>query len=127
MNSHAWGYLFMMIGILGLFIINISTNLMMTNEQDYFILREVTEAAMIDSIDYRAYREGVGYDDVVHDNDPDSMYCLNGIKGQYRILKEKFVENFTYRFVNSVDMAKKYRIIVNEVVECPPKVTVTLL
>ena len=33
MNSNAWAYLFMMIGILGLFIINISTNLMMTNEQ----------------------------------------------------------------------------------------------
>ena len=58
MNSSAWAYFFMLMGILGLVIINTSSNLLMTNEQDYYILKEVTEAAMVDSIDYRAFREG---------------------------------------------------------------------
>ena len=56
MNSSAWAYFFIVMGILGLVIINTSSNLLMTNEQDYYILKEVTEAAMIDAIDYRAFR-----------------------------------------------------------------------
>ena len=127
MNSSAWAYFFMLLGILGLVIINTSSNLLMTNEQDYYVLKEVTEAAMIDSIDYRAFREGLGYDNVTEFNDPDSMHCISGKPGTIRILKEKFVENFTLRFVNAVDMAKKYKIVVNDVQECPPKVTVTLV
>ncbi len=127
MNGSAWAYFFIVMGILGLVIINTSSNLLMTNEQDYYILKEVTEAAMIDSIDYRAYREGLGYDGVTESTDPDSMYCITGMPGTIRILKEKFVENFTYRFANAVDMAKKYKIVVNDVQECPPKVTVTLI
>ncbi len=127
MNSSAWAYFFMLMGILGLVIINTSSNLLMTNEQDYFILKEVTEAAMVDSIDYRAFREGLGYDNVTTSSDSDSMHCITGVPGTIRILKEKFVENFTLRFANAVDMAKKYKIIVNDIQECPPKVTVTLL
>ena len=127
MNSSAWAYFFVLMGILGLVIINTSSNLLMTNEQDYFILKEVTEAAMVDAIDYRAYREGLGYDNVTSYNDPDSMHCITGQPGTIRILKEKFVENFTLRFANAVDMAKKYKIVVNDIQECPPKVTVTLV
>ena len=55
------------------------------------------------------------------------MHCISGKPGTIRILKEKFVENFTLRFANAVDMAKKYKIVVNDVQECPPKVTVTLV
>ena len=82
---------------------------------------------MVDAIDMRAYREGVGYDDVSYLTDPDSMYCLSGEPGTIRILKEKFVENFVRRFANNIDMARKYKVIINDIDECPPKVSVTMM
>ena len=127
MNSSAWAYFFIVMGILGLVIINTSSNLLMTNEQDYYILKEVTEAAMIDAIDYRAFRDGLGYDGVTPYTDSESMHCITGKPGTIRILKEKFVENFTFRFANAVDMAKKYKLVLNDIQECPPKVSVTLI
>ena len=54
MNSTMWTYFFMVIGILGIVVINLFTNTMITNEQDDFLLKEVTEAAMIDAFDYEA-------------------------------------------------------------------------
>ena len=127
MNSSFWGYFLVMLGVLGIVIINISSNLLMTNEQDYYILKETAEAAMIDSFDMRAYREGLGYDEVKPDNDPSSMYCNSGIPGTIRIVKEKFVENFVRRFANNIDMARKYKIIINDIDECPPKVSITMV
>lgn len=127
MNSSFWGYFLVLLGMLGIVIINISTNLLMTNEQDYYILKETAEAAMIDAFDMRAYREGLGYDEVVPENDKSSMYCVTGVPGTIRIIKEKFVENFVRRFANNIDMARKYKIIINDIDECPPKVSITMI
>ena len=127
MNSSFWGYFLVLLGVLGVVIINISTNLLMTNEQDYYILKETAEAAMIDSLDMRAYREGLGYDEVTPENDSSSMYCVTGMPGTIRIVKEKFVENFVRRFANNIDMARKYKIIINDIDECPPKVSITMV
>ena len=55
------------------------------------------------------------------------MHCLEGIPGTVRIVKEKFVESFVRRFANSADLSRKYKIIINDIDECPPKVTVTLV
>ncbi len=126
MNSSVWAYFLVLIGILGIVIINTSTNLLMTNEQDYFILKETTEAAMIDAIDMKAYREGLD-STVTPSSDPTSMYCEPGHKGTIRIYKEKFVENFVRRFANNIDMARKYKIIINDIDECPPKVSITMM
>ena len=71
MNSSMWAYFIVLLGILGIVIINTSTNLLMTNEQDYFILKETTEAAMIDAIDMEAYRSGVRGDADGGDGVPD--------------------------------------------------------
>ena len=127
MNSSFWGYFLVLLGMLGIVIINISTNLLMTNEQDYYILKETAEAAMIDAFDMRAYREGLGYDNVTPENDKSSMYCVTGVPGTIRIVKEKFVENFVRRFANNIDMARKYIIIINDIDECPPKVSITMV
>ena len=44
--------------------------------------------------------------------------------GLYRIDKEKFVENFIYRFANSVDATRDYDIKFYDINEVPPKVSV---
>ena len=127
MKAAVWGYLFLFLGILGLLLINLFGNITLNNEQDYYLLKEVTEASMIDSIDYKAYSVGVGYDGVTQSNDPDSMHCISGIPGTVRIVKERFVESFVRRFAKSVTNNRDYKISFDDIDECPPKVSVTVV
>ena len=127
MKESIWMYFFMVIGILGIVLINIFGNVIMSNEQNYYLLKEITEAAMIDAVDLKAYRDGVGWDGVTEENSPESMHCMSGIPGTVRIIEEKFVESFVRRFASSAQLNRKYRIIINDIDECPPKVTVTLI
>ena len=92
MNSSMWMYFFMVMGILGIVLINIFGHVVISNEQNYYLLKEISEAAMVDAVDLKAYRDGVGWDGVTEDTDPESMHCLEGIPGTVRIVKEKFVE-----------------------------------
>lgn len=121
-------YFFMIIGILGIVLINIFGNVIISNEQNYYLLKEITEAAMMDAVDLKAYRDGVGWDGVTEDTDTESsMHCMAGIPGTVRIIKEKFVESFIRRFASSAQLNRKYKIIFNDIDECPPKVTITLV
>ena len=127
MKESIWTYFFMIIGILGIVLINIFGNILISNEQNYYLLKEVTEAAMYDARDWKAYRQGVGWDGVTNDTDPESMHCEAGIPGTVRIIKEKFVESFVRRFAESAKLNRKYRIVIHDIDECPPKVSVSLI
>lgn len=127
MNSSMWMYFFMVMGILGIVLINIFGNVIMSNEQNYYLLKEITEAAMIDAVDLKSYRDGVGWDGVTEETDPESMHCMEGIPGTIRIVEEKFVESFVRRFASSAQLNRNYKIIINDIDECPPKATVTLV
>jgi len=116
----------MIIGILGIVLINIFGNVIVINEQNYYLLKEVTKAAMIDSVDVKAYEEGTGWDGVTYETDPESMHCEAGVPGTIRIVKEKFVESFTRRFAESAELNRKYRIVIHDIDECPPKVSLSL-
>lgn len=84
-------------------VINIASNYQSGNELDYYLLKETTEAAMLDAID-------VGY------------YRLSG--GLYRLDKEKFVESFVRRFAQNVTNDKEYKIGFYDINETPPKVSI---
>lgn len=127
MNSAMWSYFFMLMGILGIAFINIFGNVIIDNEQNYYMLKEVTEAAMIDAVDMKALREGIGWDEPLSGYDSESIHCDRGQPGTIRIIKEKFVESFTMRFAMNATLSKDYKIIINDIDECPPKVTVTLI
>jgi len=99
-----WGIFFVIIGILGIFFINLFENVTSTNDQNYYLLKETTEAAMFDSIDLAQFREN----------------------GTLRIIKEKFVENFTRRFAQSTNIQRDYNIEFLEIIEEPPKVTIRI-
>lgn len=90
------------LSILALSVINLVQNYSTGNELDYYLLKETTEAAMTDSLDYAYYSE----------------------RGVRRIDKEKFVENFLLRFSSSVDNSREYDIKFYDVNEVPPKVVV---
>lgn len=104
MKESFWAYLFIILGILVIVVMMVVQDLTSTSEEDFYLTREVMEAAMIDSIDYGLYRD----------------------QGVIRMIESKFVENFTRRFAESVNDSKGYRLEFYEIYECPPKATVVV-
>lgn len=93
------------LGLTGVAIIMLFQQITTNNENDYYLLKEVTEAAMIDAIDISYYRE----------------------TGNLKIVTEKFVENFTRRFAEStVFVASDYKISFYDIIETPPKVSIVI-
>lgn len=92
-------------GLVGLTIIILFQNITTNNENDYYLLKEVTEASMIDAINMDYYRE----------------------TGELKIIKDRFVESFTRRFAESTVFAgSNYTINYFDIMEEPPKVTVSI-
>ena len=85
-----------------LLMINIISNYSSGSELDYYLVKETGEAAMIDAIDVKYYRDN----------------------GLLRIDKEKFVESFIRRFADSVDNTRNYQVSFYDLNEVPPKVSV---
>lgn len=124
MNESLWMYFFMVMGILGIVIINVFSNVLINNEQNYYLLKEVTEAALYDAVDQNALIDGVR---ITKDTDLEAMHCEPGIPGTVRIIKEKFVESFIKRLAFSVDLNRNYKVIIHDIDECPPKASITLV
>lgn len=91
-----------LLSIIALGILNVVQNYTTGNELDYYLLKETTEAAMTDAVDYVYYRQ----------------------KGVVRMDKEKFTESFLLRFADTVDTSRSYDIGFYDMHEVPPKVTI---
>jgi len=91
-----------LLSLIALLLINVLSNYSTGSELDYYLVKETTDAAMVDAIDESYLRT-----------------C-----GLYRIDKEKFVESFLYRFADSVDVTRNYKIGFYDINEVPPKVSV---
>lgn len=104
MRESFWGIFIMILGAVGIVAVNLFQDLTITNDQTHFLLKESTKAAMGDSIDIAYYRT----------------------TGKIRIVEAKFVENLTRRFAESAVLNKDYNIIIHDIVEEPPKVSISL-
>lgn len=94
-----------MFGLVGFGIIFLFVQLTVNSDEEYYLLKEVTEASMIDSIDYAYFRD----------------------TGELKIVKEKFVESFFRRFSASTNLnADGYDVKIYNVVESPPKVSIEI-
>ena len=94
------------IGLVGIVAIIFFTDATVTNEQDYYALKEATEASMIDSIDIAYYR----------------------LTGEIKICEEKFVENFTRRFSEISTFGEgNYSIEFYQIIESPAKVSIRIV
>ena len=92
-------------GLVGIVIIMLFQRITTNNEQDYYLLREVAEASMFDSIDLAYYRD----------------------TGIVKIVQEKFVENFARRFSEAVNYTSTgYTIRFYDILEYPPKVSIVI-
>ena len=101
MKESFWGVLIITLGVISIAFIYFFQNVTSTDEQNYALLKEVTEAAMYDAVDWAEYRAN----------------------GNVRINREKFVENFVRRFAESVTLGNTYVVEIYDVSEIPPKVS----
>ena len=101
MKESFWGIMVVMLGVISVAFIYFFQTYSNTNEQNYILLKEITEAAMYDAVDWAEYRSS----------------------GTVRINREKFVENFVRRFAESVTLGNTYQIDIYDVSETPPKVS----
>ena len=99
-----WGYMVITLGVLAIGVIYFFQNVTNTDEHNYNLLRETTEAAMYDAFDLSSYRKD----------------------GTIRIVEEKFIENFLRRFAENASLAHTYKIDIYDINETPPKVSIKL-
>jgi hypothetical protein len=104
MKAAMWGVVLVMMGLIGIAVINSFENITSTNEHNYYLVKEVTEAAMYDAIDWGYY----------------------SIAGDLKIDGEKFMENFIRRFAQSVNIQREYEIRFHDIIELPPKVSLSV-
>ena len=102
MKESVWGWWFMVLGLFVMAVVMLITDMTTTSEQDYYMIKEISEASMYEAVDYAFYRE----------------------YGELRINSEKFIENFLRRFAEVITINKTMKIGFYDIYEAPPKVTV---
>lgn len=102
MKESFWGILVVGVGIVMIFFIYLFQSLTNTEEHNYTLLKETTEAAMYDAFDLSTYHT----------------------TGEIRIDAEKFIENFYRRFAENANLSRTYKIDIVDINEEPPKVSV---
>ena len=101
MKESLWGVFIVTLGVVAIVIMMFLQNITNTDEQNYNLIKETTEAAMYDAVDLVYYKN----------------------TGQIRINREKFAENFVRRFAESASLQNRYRIEFYDINEMPPKVS----
>jgi len=104
MQGSYWGYWLIVLGIFVIVIMMILQSVTTSSTQDYYLIKEVTEAAMIDAVDMAYY---TNYSEI-------------------RIHKEKFVESFLRRFSETLSFSTTYTIEFFDIYEAPPKVSIRI-
>lgn len=104
MKESFWGYFIIICGVVGIAIVFLFQDITSTNDQNYYLVKEVTEAAMTDAVDIPYYK----------------------LTGEIAIDKEKFAENLFRRFAESSTLNKTYDIKIYDIVELPPKVSLSV-
>lgn len=102
MKESFWGVAVVTIGVVAIFVIYFFQAITTTDEHNYHLLKETTEAAMYDALDLAEYRKS----------------------GTVRIDREKFAENFLRRFAESASLSRTYQIDIMDINETPPKVSI---
>ena len=104
MKNALWGYWIVLLGIFVVVIMLLVQNLTTSSTQDYYLIKEITEAALVDAVDYSYYRTF----------------------GEIKINKEKFYECFLRRFAENASVTTDYTVSFYGVYEAPPKVSVEI-
>ena len=104
MKESYWGYWLVLLGVFVVVILLLIQNLTTNNTESSYSIRQISEAAMIDAVDYAYYRE----------------------YGELKINREKFIESFMRRFAETASLSNKYTLTFAGIYEAPPKVGVQI-
>lgn len=104
MKNAFWAYWLILLGTVIVVIMMLVQNLTTSSTQDYFLVKEIKEASMIDAVDYSYYRK----------------------YGEIKINKEKFFESFFRRFAETASLNTTYTVSFYGVYEAPPKASVEI-
>jgi len=104
MKNAYWAYWLILLGMVIVVIMLLVQNLTTTSTQDYYLIKEITEASLVDAVDYSYYRD----------------------HGEIKINKEKFYESFLRRFAETASLSTTYTVSFYGVYEAPPKASVEI-
>ena len=102
MKESMWAVFIVGVGVLMIFFIYFFQSLTNTDEHNYALLKETTEAAMYDAFDLASYHAS----------------------GIIRIDADKFAESFLRRYAENANLSRTYKIEIMDVNETPPKVSI---
>ena len=105
MKESYWGYWLIVLGVFVVVILLLIQNVTSNNTEDSYNVKQISEAAMVDAVDYAYYRQ-------------------YGELGEYRLNQDVFVESFLRRFAAAVSNTNAYEITFTGIYEAPPKVSV---
>lgn len=100
MREAYWGYWLIVLGVFVIVVLLLVQSFTSTTSQDYYLVKDIAEASMLDAVDYGYYRT----------------------YGEAKINKEKFYESFLRRFAEEASIVATYDIEFFDVYEAPPKV-----
>lgn len=109
MSESFWGTFIISAGVIIIALIFFMQKVTNSSEQTYNLLKNTTEAAMMDSIDYDSFYKDTGSNPKV-----------------VRINREAFVENFIRRFSQNASLSNTYVVEFYDINEYPPKVSIKL-
>ena len=104
MKESMWGWWILVLGLIVMSAIMLITDVTVTTEENYYMIKQISEASMYEAIDY----------------DYLAKY------GELRISSEKYMENFIRRYAEVITINKNTTINFYDLYEIPPKVTVEL-
>ena len=150
MKVAMWGVGLFVLGVLGIVLINLFGNITVTNQLNYTTMKNAVEASMYDALDIAHYRAGfcicgdklknasgtVTFSDdkeyklydITYDSNrvakcPNENQCRI-LYGEYRVNPKVFSESLTRRVAEMVNNNKTYNIVIQDIIEYPPKVSV---
>ena len=150
MKAAFWGIGLILLGVFAIVMIDLFGNITVTNQLNYTTMKNAVEASMQDAIDMSYYSSGFcvcstntsdkkisftdssQYElvDIKIDNDGketcSSTKKCEILHGEYRINKKVFSESLIRRFSEIVNNNKAYEMVIQEIIEYPPKVSVRI-
>ena len=102
MKESYWGYWLVILGVFVVVIMLLIQNVTSNSTQDYYSVKQITEASLVDAVDLAYYRDF----------------------GELKINKEKFMESFIRRFAEVAGSTSDYEILFTGIYETPPKASV---
>lgn len=109
MSESFWGTFIISAGVIIIALIFFMQGLTNSEEETYILLKETTEAAMMDAVDY-------------------DSYFTDETNGEHviRINREAFIESFMRRFAQNASLSNTYVVEFYDINEYPPKVGIKL-